>query len=132
AHAMNAEQRMPAAVTEPRPGADAPVLQVEGLVKSYEGQRALDGMDLEIRPGEIHALLGENGAGKSTLIKAVSGAIQFDAGTVRIGGRPVRPSDPQEGRRLGIAVVHQQGNLVPALSVAENILLRERPPRRAW
>src|SRR5690606_27563104 len=71
-------------------------------------------------------------AGKSTLIKAVSGAIQFDAGTVRIGGRPVRPSDPQEGRRLGIAVVHQQGNLVPALSVAENILLGERLPRRAW
>jgi ABC-type sugar transport system ATPase subunit len=106
------------------------VLSVRDLVKTYDEHRALDGMSLDVLPGEIHALLGENGAGKSTLIKAVSGAIQFDSGTVRVAGREVRPSDPQAGRDLGIAVVHQHGNLVPALSVAENIMLGERLPRR--
>jgi ABC-type sugar transport system ATPase subunit len=118
-------------VVEPGgPGSTQPILAVHGLTKSYEGQRALDGMDFEVRAGEIHALLGENGAGKSTLIKVVSGAIPFDAGRILLDGREVRPSDPADARRLGIAVVHQHGNLVPALTVAENILLGDRLPRR--
>jgi ABC-type sugar transport system ATPase subunit len=128
---VNAEATGPGAATLPgREGAAEPVLSVRDLVKTYDEHRALDGMALDVRRGEIHALLGENGAGKSTLIKAVSGAIRFDSGTVRVDGREVRPSDPQAGRDLGIAVVHQHGNLVPALSVAENIMLGERLPRR--
>ncbi len=128
---MNAETSGPGATTLPgTASAVEPVLSVRDLVKTYDEHRALDGMSLDVRRGEIHALLGENGAGKSTLIKAVSGAIRFDSGTVRVDGQEVRPADPQAGRDLGIAVVHQHGNLVPALSVAENIMLGERLPRR--
>jgi ABC-type sugar transport system ATPase subunit len=107
------------------------VLEVRGLVKEFPGTRALDGVDLEIRRGEVHALLGENGAGKSTLIRAVCGASQPTAGAILVGGRAITLNSPQEARALGIAVVHQHFNLVPQLSVCENLALAEPLPRRA-
>src|SRR5580692_7071094 len=96
------------------------VLEVKELVKEFPGTRALDGVDLEIRRGEVHALLGENGAGKSTLIRAICGASQPTAGSILVGGRAITLNSPQEARALGIAVVHQHFNLVPQLSVCEN------------
>jgi ABC-type sugar transport system ATPase subunit len=107
------------------------VLEVKGLVKEFPGTRALDGVDLEIRRGEIHALLGENGAGKSTLIRAICGASRPTAGEIFIGGRAVELASPQQAQDLGIAVVHQHFNLVSQLSVAENLFLSTRLPRRA-
>ena len=73
-----------------------PLLEVQGLTKSFLGQRALDGVDLTLRCGEIHALLGENGAGKSTLIKAVTGVVQRDAGTVTLDGVAITPRNAEE------------------------------------
>jgi ABC-type sugar transport system ATPase subunit len=110
-----------------RPGV---VLEVKGLVKEYPGTRALDGVDIEIRQGEIHALLGENGAGKSTLIRSICGASQPTSGQILIDGRPVELNSPQQAQDLGIAVVHQHFNLVPQLSVAENLFLSQALPRR--
>jgi ABC-type sugar transport system ATPase subunit len=107
------------------------VLEVKGLVKEFPGTRALDGVDLQIRRGEVHALLGENGAGKSTLIRAICGAGQPNAGSIIVGGRAVALTSPQEARALGIAVVHQHFNLVPQLSVRENLALAESLPSRA-
>ncbi|MGD0189022.1 MAG: ATP-binding cassette domain-containing protein, partial [Roseiarcus sp.] len=112
------------------PGASEIVLEVKGLVKEFPGTRALDGVDLRIRRGEIHALLGENGAGKSTLIRAVCGASRPTAGSILVDGRMVTFNSPQEARALGIAVVHQHFNLVPQLSVRENLALADSLPRR--
>ena len=107
------------------------VLEVKGLVKEYPGTRALDGVDLQIHRGEIHALLGENGAGKSTLIRLICGATRPTAGQILFGGRPVELNSPQQAQDLGVAVVHQHFNLVPQLSVAENLFLSQTLPRRA-
>ena len=113
-----------------RAGVPVPLLSVRGIVKDFPGQRALDAVSLDLHRGEIHALLGENGAGKSTLIKIVTGVYQCDAGEIRVDGRPVAFGDPHEAQAAGIAVVHQHGNLVPALSVQENLLLGAALPRR--
>src|ERR1700677_4491432 len=114
----------------PAPDPEA-VLEVRGLVKQFPGTRALDGVDLTIRRGEVHALLGENGAGKSTLIRSICGASRPTAGAIFVGGRPVELASPQQAQGLGIAVVHQHFNLVPQLSVAENLFLSHTLPRRA-
>jgi ABC-type sugar transport system ATPase subunit len=106
------------------------VLEVTGLVKEFPGTRALDGVDIEIRRGEIHALLGENGAGKSTLIRSICGASRPTDGQIYVAGRPVELNSPQQAQDLGIAVVHQHFNLVPQLSVAENLFLSQTLPRR--
>src|SRR5271154_2638886 len=125
------------AASSRRDGEDVPtsvheiVLEVRGLVKEFPGTRALDGVDLTIRRGEVHALLGENGAGKSTLIRAICGASRPTAGAIFVGGRPVELASPQQAQGLGIAVVHQHFNLVPQLSVAENLFLSKVLPRRA-
>src|SRR2546425_2606696 len=104
-----------------------PLLQMEGIEKSFPGVRALRGGRFELRRGEIHALVGENGAGKTTLIKVLAGAHAPDAGAIRVDGHSVRIASPQESRRLGIAVIYQEFNLVPALTVRENLFLgRER------
>ena len=104
-----------------------PLLQMEGIEKSFPGVRAVRRGQFELRPGEIHALVGENGAGKSTLIKVLAGAHPPDAGTIHINGQPVAIRSPHEARRLGLAVIYQEFNLVPALSVRENLFLgRER------
>ncbi|GAA2009321.1 sugar ABC transporter ATP-binding protein [Nocardioides kribbensis] len=105
------------------------------LVKLFPGVRALDGVDLDLRPGTVHALLGENGAGKSTLIKVLTGVHKADGGTVLVGegddepDRPVVFSGPSDAQTAGIGVVHQERNLVPAFSVAENIALQALPSR---
>jgi ribose transport system ATP-binding protein len=106
-----------------------PVLALRGLRKSFGATRALDGVDLEVRAGEVHALVGENGAGKSTLMNVLSGLVRPDAGSMTLGGEPYRPSGPPDARRRGVAHVHQELSLCPHLSVADNILLGDEPRR---
>jgi ribose transport system ATP-binding protein len=105
------------------PGDDPAFLIMRGIVKEFPGVRALDGVDLEVRAGEVHCLLGQNGAGKSTLIKVLSGAHQPDAGEVLIDDAPVRLANPIAATRAGIATIYQELDLVDGLSVAENIFL---------
>ncbi|MEA2553782.1 MAG: ribose transport system ATP-binding protein [Fimbriimonadaceae bacterium] len=100
---------------------------MEGVVKSFPGVLALDGVTLEVLPGEVHALMGENGAGKSTLMKILAGAYQADSGTILIDGKPVHISSPREATKLGIGIIYQEFNLVPQLSIAENIFLGREP-----
>ncbi len=102
---------------------DKPLLKMLGITKYFPGVRALDGVDLEVRAGEVHCLLGQNGAGKSTLIKILSGAYQPDAGTIEIDGVPVEMTTPQVALDAGIATMYQELDVVDGLSVAENIYL---------
>jgi fructose transport system ATP-binding protein len=99
------------------------VLQARGLVKRYGHVTALDGMDFELRAGEILAVIGDNGAGKSSLIKALSGALIPDAGEILLDGRPVHFRSPIEARRAGIETVYQELAVAPAMSIAENLFL---------
>ena len=103
----------------------APALQMSGITKRYPGVVANDGIDLDIRPGEIHALLGENGAGKSTLMNILYGLATPDEGEIRLDGQPVKIAGPADAIARGISMVHQHFMLVPVLSVADNILLGE-------
>lgn len=103
------------------------ILQMRGIAKCYPGVVALDGVDLEVRRGEVHILLGENGAGKSTLMKILAGAVRRDAGTVEIDGQPASLNTPREAQELGISIIYQEFNLVPYLTVAENIYLGREP-----
>ncbi len=102
------------------------VLSLENITKKYPGVLALDNVSMSFLEGEVHALLGENGAGKSTLIKAVAGAIDIDSGIIHINGQEYHKMTPSLSRSLGIEVIYQEFNLVPALSVAENIFLGEK------
>ena len=102
---------------------DSQLLEIRGLEKSFPGVRALQGVDFTVRRGEIHALMGENGAGKSTLIKVLTGVYDRDAGTSQLEGRDIRPGSPREAEATGISTVYQEVNLIPHLSVAENICL---------
>ena len=97
------------------------------LTKSYAGVRALADASLEVRAGEIHALVGENGAGKSTLVRILTGATPPDGGTVVIDGHAVERFAPVEARRLGVVAIHQHPALFPDLSVAENLALGAEP-----
>jgi ribose transport system ATP-binding protein len=99
------------------------LLSVRGIVKSFPGVRALDGVDLDVEPGEVHCLLGQNGAGKSTLIKVLSGAHRPDSGELTWAGERVELGSPVDALRLGIATMYQELDLVPGLSVADNIFL---------
>ncbi|MFF3821006.1 sugar ABC transporter ATP-binding protein [Streptomyces bluensis] len=105
------------------------LLRIEGIRKTFPGVVALDGVDFDLRRGEVHVLLGENGAGKSTLIKMLSGAYRPDAGRIVVGGEEVRIHGAQDSERLGIATIYQEFNLVPDLTVAENIFLGRQPRR---
>lgn len=105
-------------------------LQLTGISKAFSGISVIEDVDFDVRPGEIHALMGENGAGKSTLIKVMSGVHQPDSGEVRISGKVCRLSSPREACRNGIATVHQELLLFPTLSVAENIFLGHAPHTR--
>src|SRR5438132_10329806 len=100
-----------------------PLLEMRGIEKSFPGVQALRGVDLELRTGEVLALLGENGAGKSTLIKVLAGAHLPDAGVIRIGGSETPVRSPADARRAGVAVMYQAFSLVPSLTAAENIFL---------
>ncbi len=106
------------------------MLELKNISKTFPGVRALDGVSLQVRPGEIHALCGENGAGKSTLLNILTGNIQPSAGEVRVNGQVVRIDGPAHANRLGIAIVYQQLSLVNSLSVAENIFANRQPMNR--
>ncbi|MDR7567447.1 MAG: sugar ABC transporter ATP-binding protein [Armatimonadota bacterium] len=113
-----------------RPSRPDPVLRLVSIHKSFPGVHALRGVSLDLRPGEIHILLGENGAGKSTLLRIAGGALLKDAGQIYVLGRRVELRSVQHARQLGIGMVHQELSLVPDLSVAENLLLGQWPRRR--
>nr|WP_203453754.1 sugar ABC transporter ATP-binding protein [Jiangella aurantiaca] len=100
-----------------------PLLQMHGIVKVFPGVRALDGVDLDVRAGEVHCLLGQNGAGKSTLIKVLAGAHQPDEGEIRWQGEQIRLTTPMAAMKNGIATIYQELDLVDGLTVAENIYL---------
>src|SRR5947207_10864141 len=116
----------PAEATE---AAQPLVLEMRGIYRSFPGVNALQGVSLDVRRGEAHALLGENGAGKSTLMKILSGAYRKDAGEIRMNGRPVEISGPRDALALGIRIIYQELNLVSGISVAENIFLGALPTR---
>jgi len=107
----------------------APRLAMRGIIKTFPGVKALDGVDFTLLPGEVHALLGENGAGKSTLVKVLTGVHPAEGGTIELDGRPVRIASPSAAQDHGIATVYQEVNLVPTLSVMENLVI-ERQSRR--
>ncbi|MCC6429019.1 MAG: sugar ABC transporter ATP-binding protein [Phycisphaerales bacterium] len=107
--------------------ADAPLLAVRGLQKRFGAVRALAGVDLTVLHGQIHVLLGENGAGKSTLIKCLGGVHWPDGGSVALEGRPIAPASPRDAERIGISTVFQEINLIPHMSLAENISLGREP-----
>src|SRR5690242_6832918 len=97
---------------------DFPLLRMRGVVKEFPGVRALDGVDLDVRAGEVHCLLGQNGAGKSTLIKVLAGAHRPDTGTLEWRGEHVDFANPAGALHRGIATIYQELDLVPGLSVA--------------
>jgi len=107
--------------------ADNPLLEMRGISKGFPGVQALDNVDFTIRAGEIHALMGENGAGKSTLIKVLTGVYQRDDGIITLDGTGVHPRSTKHAESLGISTVYQEINLIPHLSMAENICLGRQP-----
>jgi rhamnose transport system ATP-binding protein len=108
---------------------DMPLLRLNNVSKSFGAVRALRGVSFSLRPGEVHALLGENGAGKSTLIKIITGAHQPDDGSIEIAGHVVHRLNPASAHALGVAAIYQQPALFPDLSVAENVALGLESPR---
>lgn len=102
------------------------VLSLENITKRYPGVLALNRVSMEFVEGEVHALLGENGAGKSTLIKIIAGAIESDGGVIHLGGQSIQKMTPHLSRSLGVEVIYQEFNLVPTMSVAENIFLGDK------
>ncbi len=111
-------------------GAAAPVLALENVTKTFPGVRALSGVALELRAGEVTALVGENGAGKSTIVKVLTGIYRPDGGTIRIDGRPVSFATPQDASAAGITAIHQETVLFDDLSVAENVWIGHAPRTR--
>jgi ribose transport system ATP-binding protein len=109
--------------------AEEPLLTMRGIVKQFPGVRALDGVDLDVAAGEVHCLLGQNGAGKSTLIKVLAGAHRPDSGEIVWAGEPASFGAPQAADAAGIATIYQELDLVPGLSVAENVVLGHEPAR---
>ena len=105
------------------------LLEMRGITKRFPGVVTLDGVDFELEKGEVHVLLGENGAGKSTLIKMLSGAYQPDEGEILLNGEPVSISSATDAQERGISTIYQEFNLVPQLTVAENIFLGRQPRR---
>ena len=106
-----------------------PLVRMTGISKAFTGVLALDGVDLELLPGELHALAGENGSGKSTLVKILYGGLQADAGRIEIDGRPVSFSGPHAAIAAGVVAISQELTLAPTLTVAENVLMGRLPRR---
>ncbi len=117
-----------------QPGKNAtPLLSMSRISKSFAGQEVLHGVDFDLIAGEVHVLAGENGAGKSTLIKILAGVHAPDAGEIRLRGERITPRSPQEAKRQGISVIHQELSLVPMMSVVDNMYLgREHTTRLGW
>ncbi|GAA3213935.1 sugar ABC transporter ATP-binding protein [Oerskovia jenensis] len=110
-------------------GASAPLLRLRGIGKVFFGNSVLRGIDLDVRPGEVHALVGENGAGKSTLMKIIAGVHQPDAGTMELDGAPATFASPLAAQAAGVSTVFQEFNLLPERTVAENVYLGREPRR---
>ncbi|WP_456287664.1 sugar ABC transporter ATP-binding protein [Paenibacillus sp. AK002] len=106
------------------------LIQMEGIMKEFPGVLALNNCRFDLRAGEVHALMGENGAGKSTLMKILTGVYQKDAGTIEFKGRPVELSNPKVAQDVGISMIHQELNLAPDLTVAQNIFIGREPRRK--
>ena len=102
-------------------------VRMTGISKQFGGVRALDNVNFEVRPGEVHALLGGNGAGKSTILKVLNGVHQPDAGTIQVNGRPLTVHTPEASRAAGIAMNYQEMSLIPTLTVAQNVFLTREP-----
>ena len=113
-------------VTKP----SVPTIELVGIAKQFGAVQALRGVDLNLYPGEIHALVGENGAGKSTLVKILAGIYRPDAGIIKIDGKAVELHNPAQARNAGIAVIHQEPTLFPDLNVAENVFMGRHPRDR--
>ncbi|HEU0252410.1 MAG TPA: sugar ABC transporter ATP-binding protein [Pyrinomonadaceae bacterium] len=109
-----------------------PALSLKNISKSFGPTIALDDVDLELREGEVHALIGENGAGKSTLMNVIAGALQPDKGSMELHGNAYTPANPLDARTHGIALIHQELSLCPHLSVAENVLMGIESSRMGW
>jgi ribose transport system ATP-binding protein len=109
---------------------DDRLVEMEGIAKSFPGVQALEDARFELRPGEVHALVGENGAGKSTLMKLLAGIYQPDAGHIRFRGEDVTIPNPRAAQELGISIIHQELNLMPHLTVAQNIFIGREPRAR--
>jgi ribose transport system ATP-binding protein len=107
-------------------------LKLSNISKSFGPTVALDGVDLELREGEVHALIGENGAGKSTLMNVIAGSLRLDQGTMEIYGKPYAPSNPLDARTHGLSLIHQELSLCPHLSVAENVLMGIESSHLGW
>ena len=107
------------------------VLEMTGVCKTFPGVKALDDVQLKLRPGKVHALMGENGAGKSTLMKCMFGIYKMDKGQILMDGQPVTISDPMDALKKGIAMVHQELQPIPARTVGENIFLGRYPMKKA-
>jgi ribose transport system ATP-binding protein len=107
-------------------------LSLKAIRKSFGPTVALDGVDLELRPGEVHALIGENGAGKSTLMNVIAGSLKPDDGHMQINGQTYSPTSPLDARTHGIALIHQELSLCPHLSVAENVLMGIESSHFGW
>jgi ribose transport system ATP-binding protein len=107
--------------------AQPPLLEVSGVSKGFPGVQALEDVHFELNAGEVHALVGENGAGKSTLMKILSGIYKRDTGVVKLNGAEVEVSDPYHAQMSGISIIHQEMNLMPHLTVAQNILIGREP-----
>jgi len=113
----------------PNQGAGEVVLRATGISKGFPGVKALTDVDLEVRRGEVVALLGENGAGKSTLIKILSGVYSLDKGEIELEGKRVKFDLPSEAKAAGIGIIHQELNYVATVSVAENIYMGDIPKK---
>jgi ribose transport system ATP-binding protein len=107
-----------------------PILRLSGISKRFGATVALNGVDIELCPGQVHAIIGENGAGKSTLMNVISGAVKPDSGAMDLDGVPYQPASPAAARDHGISLIHQELSLFPHLTVAENILMGIEPARR--
>jgi len=104
-----------------------PILQLEGITKRFPGVLALDGVGFDLFPSEVHVLLGENGAGKSTLMKILAGVYPADSGRIMLRGESVKIHSPRQAREHGISIIYQEFNLIPELTVAQNIFLGREP-----
>ena len=108
------------------------VLEMRDVCKSFPGVKALDHVQLQLRPGKVHALMGENGAGKSTLMKCMFGIYKMDEGQIYIDGQPVTIKDPLDALNKGIAMVHQELQPIPARTIGENIFLGRYPMKKLF